>query len=258
MAGAALDGDLFDATLPASSPVRLHVEFDAWEGPLDLLLTLARAQKVDLAQISILALADQYLAYLDHAAARAIEVAADHLVMAAWLAQLKSALLLPRAEQPDPDPQEIADQLRHRLARLAAMRDAGARLMARDRVGRDVFLRGAPEGLATVRHRVWEVTLIDLVRALGDVEERSRPVLHQVKPRDVVTLEDALERLRRLLPTLAQWTPLERTVEPSPRSARRRSARASGLVAALELARLGRVALRQDEAFAPLLLRAER
>lgn len=253
------NGELFETEALNAAPLeRLHLEFDAWEGPLDLLLTLARAQKVDLAQISILALTDQYLAYLDDAAARAIEVAADHLVMAAWLAQLKSALLLPREEQPDPDPEEIAGELRHRLARLSAMRDAGARLMARDRLGRDTFARGAPEGLAVIRNRVWEASLLDLIRALGDIEEHRRPVLHQVKHRDVVTLEDALERLRRLLPKLADWTPLERTVEPAGSAQRRRSARASGLVAALELARMGRVALRQEEAFAPLLLRGAR
>ena len=129
----------------------LTLDLGAWEGPLDLLLALARAQKVDLREISILALVDQYLAYLKRADAIELEQAADYLVMAAWLAYLKSCLLLPKAEQEDPSPEELAFRLQQRLRRLDAMREAGARLMARDRIDRDVFARGLPEGLATDR-----------------------------------------------------------------------------------------------------------
>ncbi len=128
-------------------PEQLTLDIDGWEGPLDLLLSLARGQKVDLRQISILELAEQYLAFIDRSRSLKLELAADYLVMAAWLAFLKSALLLPKEEQADPSPEELALRLQLRLERLNAMREAGARLMARDREGRDVFARGAPEGL---------------------------------------------------------------------------------------------------------------
>ena len=132
-------------------PEALTIAIDGWEGPLDLLLTLARTQKVDLKQISILALVDQYIAFVNEARALKLELAADYLVMAAWLAYLKSALLLPRDPEVEPSPEELALRLQLRLQRLAAMREAGARLMARDRIGRDIFLRGCPEGLRVVR-----------------------------------------------------------------------------------------------------------
>src|SRR6476659_7060783 len=131
----------------ASEDERLTLDLDGWEGPLDLLLTLARSQKVDLKAISILALVEQYLAFIADAKKLKLEIAADYLVMAAWLAYLKSCLLLPRDEAVDPSPEELAMRLQLRLQRLSAMREAGARLMARDRLGRDVFGRGAPEGL---------------------------------------------------------------------------------------------------------------
>ena len=134
----------------------LTLDLGAWEGPLDLLLALARAQKVDLREISILALVEQYLDYLKRAGAIELEQAADYLVMAAWLAYLKSCLLLPKAEQEDPSPEELAFRLQQRLRRLDAMREAGARLMARDRLGRDVFTRGCPEGLATDKKILWQ------------------------------------------------------------------------------------------------------
>ena len=132
---------------PIRQSDELTLNLDGWEGPLDLLLSLARAQKVDLAQISILQLVEQYLAYLGEARALKLEIAADYLVMAAWLAYLKSCLLLPKDPEQDPSPEEIALRLQMRLQRLDAMREAGARLLGRDRIGRDVFLRGAPEGL---------------------------------------------------------------------------------------------------------------
>jgi len=144
-----MDPDTFD--LPIGADDELNLNIDGWEGPLDLLLTLARAQKVDLAAISILELVEQYLAYISEARALKLEIAADYLVMAAWLAYLKSCLLLPRDPEADPSAEEIALRLQLRLQRLDAMRDAGARLLGRDRIGRDVFVRGAPEGLRLIR-----------------------------------------------------------------------------------------------------------
>ena len=156
--------------MAAAEPDAFTLDLGSWEGPLDLLLALARAQKVDLRAISILTLVDQYLDYLRQAGAARLEQAADYLVMAAWLAYLKSALLLPRAEQEQPSPEELAFRLQQRLQRLDAMRDAGARLMARDRIDRDVFMRGTPEGLKIDRHVAWHATLYDLLSAYGRVE----------------------------------------------------------------------------------------
>src|SRR5918998_813101 len=148
-----MDADTFE--LPMRPDDELTLSIDGWEGPLDLLLTLARAQKVDLAAISILELVEQYLAYISEARAPKLEIAADYLVMAAWLAYLKSCLLLPKDPEADPDPDEIALRLQMRLQRLNAMPEAGARLLGRDGVGRDVFVRGGPEGLRLVRKSIW-------------------------------------------------------------------------------------------------------
>ena len=148
----ALGGEWEGPAAASAEDEALYLELDGWEGPLDLLLDLARRQKVDLRGISILALADQYIGYVERAAALRLELAADYLVMAAWLAYLKSLLLLPKEEQDEPSADELAMRLQLRLQRLGAMREAGARLMARDRVGRDVFVRGAPEGLRVERH----------------------------------------------------------------------------------------------------------
>ena len=233
----------------------LTLDLGAWEGPLDLLLALARQQKVDLRQISILALVQQYLAFVEEAQALKLELAADYLVMAAWLAYLKSALLLPREPEADPDPEELALRLQLRLERLDAMREGGARLMARDRLGRDVFLRAAPEGLRTVRQPKWHATIYDLIAAYGRVRARTRPVMHVVADREVMTLETALERVGALLGTALDWTALERFL-PAGSDRLRRSALASSFLAALELAKQGRAELRQADAFAPLYLRA--
>ena len=233
----------------------LQLSLGAWEGPLDLLLNLARAQKVDLKHISILELTDQYLAYVDGAKALKLEIAADYLVMAAWLAYLKSCLLLPKDPTQDPSPEELAARLQLRLARLDAMREAGARLMGRDRLGRDVFTRGTPEGLRQVRKAKWEADLFDLLAAYGRVKVRTAPVMHVVARRAVLTLEEALERLSALIGSAVEWTTLERFLPLSSDPSYRRSALASSFVAALELARQGRVELQQDGAFAPLTLR---
>jgi segregation and condensation protein A len=234
----------------------LRVSLEHWEGPLDLLLSLARTQKVDLKRISILELVEQYLAVIARADALQLEVAADWLVMAAWLAYLKSALLLPRDPAEEPSPEEMALRLQLRLARLAAMRDAGARLMARDRLGRDVFPRGRPEGLRVVRRARWDASLYDLLAAYGRVSARTRPAMHIVADREVMTLEDALARVGRLVGARLDWTRLESFLPPLASPRLRRSALASSFLAALELARQGKVALRQDAPFAPLELKA--
>jgi segregation and condensation protein A len=234
----------------------LTIEIDGWEGPLDLLLTLARNQKVDLRELSILALVDQYLGFIESAKALKLELAADYLVMAAWLAYLKSALLLPRDPEIEPDPEELALRLQLRLERLNAMREAGARLMARDRLGRDVFVRGAPEGVRTVRQTLWQVEIYDLIAAYGRVSARTRPVLHIVANRPVMTLEAAIERVSRLVGERIDWATIEAFLPPDATGAFRKSALASSFVAALELARQGKVELRQKSPFAPLYLKA--
>ncbi len=233
----------------------LTLDLDGWEGPLDLLLTLARSQKVDLRRISILQLVEQYLDVIDRAQALKLEVAADWLVMAAWLAYLKSALLLPREPGEEPDAEEMALRLQLRLERLAAMRDAGARLMARDRIGRDVFRRDAPEGLHTVRKALWQVGYYELIEAYGQISARNRPVLHVVRDRHVMTLEDAMARLSAAIGGMVAWSAIEAFL-PAADAELRRSALASTFLASLELARQGRVELRQADAFAPLYLRA--
>ncbi len=259
MTGPIVADDLFPDDRPATpAPVddgALHVALDAWEGPLDLLLTLARHQRVDLRQISILALVDQYLDFIDQARSVRIELAADYLVMAAWLALLKSALLLPRDPEESPSADELALRLQLRLQRLAAMRDAGARLVARDRLGRDVFRRGTPEGLRVVRTAAWQASIYDLLVAYGQVQARTQPVMHMVARRHVMTLEEALERLSVLIGTAGEWTALSGFLPAGADAQLTRSATASSFVAALELARTGMVEIAQEAEFAPLMLR---
>ncbi len=234
----------------------LTVDLGTWEGPLDLLLALARSQKVDLRVISILVLVDQYLEYLKRAGASHLDQAADYLVMAAWLAYLKSCLLLPKVEQADPSPQELAWRLQQRLMRLDAMRDSGARLMARDRLNRDVFLRGAPEGLASDRHMLWQVSLYDLIAGYSQVKARSAPVLHQVSRRPIMTLEAAMTRIEAMVGGMHDWTAIAAFMPKIGDPDFQRSILASTVVAMLELARRGTLELRQDAAFGPLLVKA--
>jgi segregation and condensation protein A len=239
----------------ATEDAALYLELDGWEGPLDLLLDLARRQKVDLRKISILELVDQYLTYIEQAEALRLELAADYLVMAAWLAYLKSALLLPRDEREDPSPEELALRLQLRLQRLAAMRDAAARLMGRDRLGRDVFLRGAPEGLRVDRKAKWQCDWFALVQAYGQVKARTAPVVHMVRDRMVMTLDSALARVSSMLGVNIDWMDLKDFLPPHADPKLRRSAMASSFVAALELARLGKAELQQEHTFGPLMLR---
>lgn len=255
-------GDDWDGPARAETgDAALYLELEGWEGPLDLLLDLARRQKVDLRRISILELVDQYLTYIERAEALRLELAADYLVMAAWLAYLKSAMLLPKEEQEDPSPEELALRLQLRLQRLGAMREAAARLMGRDRLGRDVFARGAPEGLRVDRKNSWQCEWFDLIKAYGEVKQRSEPVVHMVQERMVMTLDSALSRVSSMLGVALDWMEL-RDFLPSSHDPQwadpkfRRSALASSFVAALELARLGKAEIAQDETFGPLRLKA--
>ena len=244
--------------LAAEPEAGLILDLDGFEGPLDLLLALARSQKVDLLQISVLSLAEQYLAAIDQARALRIELAADWLVMAAWLAFLKSRLLLPpdpQAEGPSAD--EMASVLAERLARLNALREAAAKLMARDRLGQDRFVRGTPQAITTTRHIRWQVGLLDLMQAYARLRTRDEFRPFAFDRTDVFTMEAALERLRRMLGSTPVWAELDSFLpEGWGDPARLRSATAATFAAALELARQGAVELRQDAVFAPISLRA--
>ncbi|ANI78565.1 MULTISPECIES: segregation and condensation protein A [Sphingobium] len=247
--------DLFTPP-PTPRPDMLTVSFESWEGPLDLLLALARSQKVDLREISILALVEQYLTYIEGARKLKLELAADYLVMAAWLAYLKSSLLLPKQAQPDPSPEELALRLQLRLQRLHAMREAGARLMARDRVGRDVFVRPRPEGLRLVRKAKWAASLYDLIQSYGQVRARTQPAVHMVAVRPVMTLDEAIQRVGALVGSAIDWTTLESFLPDGQDGPMAKSALASSFVAALELARQGRLEIQQEGIFQPIYLRA--
>ena len=254
---AAADHDGWEgiASENAADENALYLELDGREGPLDLLLDLARRQKVDLRSISILSLVDQYLDYIDTAEALKLELAADYLVMAAWLAYLKSAMLLPKEEQEDPSPEELALKLQLRLQRLGAMRDAAARLMGGDRIGRDVFLRGSPEGLEIARKNLWQCDQFSLIEAYGRVKARTAPAIHMVRERPVMTLESALDRVSNMLGVTLDWMELREFLPPHAEPRLKRSALASSFVAALELARLGKAELQQEDTFGPLHLR---
>ena len=241
--------------VPVREEEALNLSLDGWEGPLDLLLNLARAQKVDLKQISILALTEQYLAFIEDARALKLEIAADYLVMAAWLAYLKSCLLLPKDPEADPSPEELALRLQLRLQRLDAMREAGARLIGRDRLGRDVFVREAPEGLRVLKKALWQANAFDLYAAYGRVRARTQPAMHVVAHRAVMTLEDAIQRVAAMLGQAVEWTTLEAFLPVTSDPAFRKSALASSFVAALELARQGRLMIEQDDAFADIMVK---
>lgn len=236
------------------------IDVDGYEGPLDLLLDLARRQKVDLARISILALAEQYLVFVEQARALRLELAADYLVMAAWLAYLKSRLLLPEPPKGDePSAADLATALALRLKRLEAIRAAAGHLASRDRLGRDVFARGAPEPIVMAPNRAFEATLYDLLSAYAR-QRQARAVMehHVVSKRFVWSLVEAREALHRLVGVAVEWTTLDSyllryAVEPGMRN----TVRASALSATLEMVREGLVELRQDRPFAPLFVRSK-
>lgn len=251
--------DVIPRDAEAIAAEQLVVNVGGYEGPLDLLLTMARTQKVDLAKISILKLAEQYLEFIEEAQALRIELAADYLVMAAWLAFLKSRLLLPPAEQDDePSGEEMAARLAFQLERLSAMREAAARLMARDRLGRDFFARGAPETVVIARSTAWDVSLADLLKSYARLQTRAEYQPLAVERPTVFTMEAALARLRGIIGAHTGWMQLSTFLpaEWRQQSVRRRSAIASGFSAMLELAKAGEIDIRQDAVFAPIYLRA--
>jgi segregation and condensation protein A len=241
----------------ADTPDVLTVSLEGFEGPLDLLLDLARAQKVDLAKISILALVDQYLAIVEEAATLRLEKAADWLVMAAWLAWLKSRLLLPQDDPAAEEGEQSAEILAARLAELAAMREGAAWLSARPVLGIDVFARGAPEDhTATDRSRL-VADLPGLLRAYVDAVRRgAAKVLYQPKQLSFWTVQDALKRLSATLGSMPGWAFLERFLPEQLTGQERKAAIASTLIASLEMAKGGNLRLRQDAPFAPILLAA--
>lgn len=237
----------------------LVVDLAGFEGPLDLLLHLARTQKVDLTRISVLALAEQYLAFIDKARTIRIELAADYLVMAAWLAYLKSRLLIPKQAKDDgPSGEEMAASLAFRLKRLEAMRDAATRLVNRNRLGRDVFARGMPEHIPTERRSAFEASLYDLLNAYSSLRQRHAITQVTIDKRNVWSLSDAREILSLLVGGFADddWTALDHFMmryltDPTERT----TAIASAFAATLELVREGRLELRQDGVFQPIYLR---
>ncbi len=245
-----------DPRAPAGS--NLVLSLDGFEGPIDLLLSLARDQKVDLTKISILALADQYLDFIGQARSLRLEVAADYLVMAAWLAYLKSRLLLPAVESDEegPDPAELAARLAFQLQRLEAMQNVARQLLALPQLGHDVFSRGAPEHFAEETKTVFDVTLFDLLKAYGEQQSRQKATTLRIMPTALMSMEQAIVRLRGLVGDVPDWTVLERFIPQDiadPLVAR--SAVASTFAATLELAREGLVEIRQAGTYGPIYVR---
>jgi len=241
----------------AAAEGELVLDLDGFEGPIDILLTLARDQKVDLKKISILELADQYLAFVAQARRLRLELAADYLVMAAWLAYLKSRLLLP--EPPgdgEPSGAELAAALALQLRRLEAMQKAGQDLMALPQLGRDFFRRGAPEAVRVIQTPVYALTLYDLLKAYGSHPGRRREGVLQIQPLNLFSMDDALKRIGDMLGHVLDWTTLRDFLPIGLHSPiQRRAAVAATFAASLELARSGRVQLRQEGMFKPIYLR---
>ena len=237
----------------------LIVDVDGYEGPLDLLLTLSRTQKVDLRRISVLELARQYLSFVERAKELRLELAADYLVMAAWLAYLKSRLLLPPDPSEDgPSGEELAAHLAFQLERLQAMRDAAARLMGRDQRGRDFFARGQNEDIQRIRTVTYSANLLDLMQGYARIRTKDdfRPF---VMDRDsVFTMEEALERMRALIGFTGSWTDMLSYLPDGWHKdpVKRRSATAATFAASLQLVKEGRLEIRQSDNFAPIQLRS--
>jgi segregation and condensation protein A len=244
---------------PADDNGDLVLDLDGYEGPIDVLLTLARDQKVDLKKISILELADQYLAFVARARRLRLELAADYLVMAAWLAYLKSRLLLPEPPKDgEPSGAEMAAALAFQLQRLAAMQKAGAALLALPQLNRDFFRRGEPESVRLIQVPVFNLTLYELLKAYGTHPGRRREGILHIEPMRLFSMDDALHRIGDLIGQKLDWTilrdflPDEMQFSPL----QRRAALAATFAATLELARSGRVQLRQDGTFGPIYLKA--
>jgi segregation and condensation protein A len=241
----------------ATDEPALVIDVEGFEGPLDLLLTLARQQKVDLARISILALADQYLAFIEEARKLRLELAADYLVMAAWLAYLKSRLLLPEQHEPDGlSAEDLATALAQRLRRLEAIRQVAEQLLNRPQLGREVFARGFPEPIAEIKKPEWSATLYDLLSAYAGQRQKQARAYVRLPKRTVWSLAEAREAIERLIGHATDWHVLDEyliayIVEPSHAA----TVRASSFAAALELVREGRLEMHQQAAFAPLYVR---
>jgi segregation and condensation protein A len=255
--------EVVEEPFEAAEPLRrvapnLVLDLEGFEGPIDVLLTLARDQKVDLTRISILRLADQYLEFLQAARELRLEIAADYLVMAAWLAYLKSRLLLPpeETEEEEPSAPELAEALTFQLRRLEAMQNAGVRLMSRPQLGKDVFPRGAPEGVEIVRRPVYALSLYELLKTYGDHRRRLAWQTLTIEPSQVFDVASALKRLRGVVGGMTSWQSISAFLPTGLMSPmQRRSAIASTLVASLELARNGEIELRQMNRFGPIYLR---
>ena len=255
-----LQADLWSAAEPVDRAVtdpQFTIDVDGFEGPLDLLLALARTQKVDLTKISILALAEQYLEFIEKVRKLRLELAADYLVMAAWLAYLKSRLILPDLDEDDElSGEELANQLAFRLQRLEAMRNAANLLVNRNRLTRDIFARGMPEPVIVKKRSDFSATLYDLLTAYAAERQRRSVSSVRIERRVVWSLQDARNVLFRLIGSMKDWTPLdaflmEYLVEPEMRT----SVLASSFAASLELVREGKLEIQQGETFAPLYLR---
>lgn len=242
---------------PVKEMYDLVLDLDGFEGPIDLLLTLARQQKLDLTKISILKLAEQYLAFITAAKKLRLEVAADYLVMAAWLAYLKSRLLLPPPEEDEEDSGPVlAEALTFQLRRLDSMRDAGEKLLVMPRLGRDVFPRGAPEGMEVVKTPVYEITLYELLKAYGDNRRRATSSNLVIEASQLFSLSDAIERLRSIVGHVEEWTTLGAFLpEELVDGLVLRSAVASTFAASLELVKEGKANIRQANAFGPIYIK---
>ncbi|MBT5073909.1 MAG: segregation/condensation protein A [Kordiimonadaceae bacterium] len=237
---------------------RLIVDIEGFEGPLDVLLALSRTQKVDLKQISILELVKQYLEFVTEARALRLELAADYLVMAAWLAYLKSKLLLPEEENDDElSAEEMAARLTYQLERLGAIRERAAILMSRNQMGRDMFARGAPEAVIIKQHHTYDLSMYELLKAYAQHKTREAVADIRIRKKAVFTLDQAIERLSGMLGLALDWTSLEQflpddLIDPQ----LIKSAKASMFSATLELAKVGKADLVQKQAFGPMFIRA--
>ena len=242
---------------------KLLLNIDGYEGPIEVLLEMARNQKVDITQISILQLARQYLGFMERAKELNLDLAAEYLVMAAWLAYLKSRLLLPKNDEDDePSAEEMAEALQFQLRRLEAMQRAAETLMKRPQLGQDVFMRGQPEGLEVVTHTRWNVHIYDLLSAYGDIQRRSDDQHYDLPEFHLMSTEDAMERLSRMLGNLPRkgrnsvWATLESFMPEGIKDRTYgRSALASTFTSGLELVKQGKLEIKQDGAFRPIYMR---
>jgi segregation and condensation protein A len=255
-----LDVSFETDSVDAGGEASFVVDVEGFEGPLDLLLDLARRQKVDLHKISVLELAEQYLEFVEAARSLRLELAADYLVMAAWLAYLKSRLLLPQAAKgEEPAAADLAEALQLRLRRLEAIRDAAEALVARPRLGRDIFMRGQPERIDPSAAPQWRANLYDLLSAYAQRRQQHSLARVTLKQRVVWTLAQARGELEKLVGHALDWTALDSfLIAYCATPEIRRTIRASSLSAALEMAREGEIQIRQDEPFAPLWIKSKK